>query len=186
MKKVALLLANGFEEIEAISLIDVLRRGGIDVNIVGVGGSKLVGANSVVIEANSLIEDLNSTDLDLVLLPGGMPGAKNLAENEMVQNLLKEMDKKEKLIGAICAAPFALHKAGVLKDNYTAYPSWEEKIKKDGYIDNQMVVKDKNILTSRGPATAICFGISILRELVGDEVAKSVKAGLLASYCEDL
>ena len=185
MKKVAVLLAKGFEEIEAISLIDVLRRGGVDVSVVGVCSSRVVGANSIVVEADFLLEDLDSSDLDLVLLPGGLPGATNLAENENVQKLLKEMDEKNRLIGAICAAPIALKTAGVLKDNYTAYPSWEEKIQKEGYIKDKMVVKDKNILTSKGPATAICFGISIVRELMGDEVADSVKAGLLATYCED-
>jgi 4-methyl-5(b-hydroxyethyl)-thiazole monophosphate biosynthesis len=184
MKKVALLLPNGFEEIEAISLIDVLRRAEINVNIVGVGDKRLIGAHSIVVEADSIIEELLIDDLDLVLLPGGLPGAINLSENKFVQNILKEMDKKDKLIGAICAAPIALKEAGVLKDNYTAYPSWENKIKLDGYIDNQMVVKDQNILTSRGPATAICFGIEIVRELLGDEIANNVKSGLLANYCE--
>lgn len=185
MKQVAVLLANGFEEIEAISLIDVLRRADINVNIVGVGGTQIKGAHSIVVEADSIIEELKIENLDLILLPGGLPGATNLAQNEIVQSLLKEMNKKDKFIGAICAAPIALQTAGVLKENYTAYPSWEEKIKKEGYIDNQMVVKDKNILTSRGPATAICFGIAIVRELLGDKIADDVKDGLLADYCND-
>lgn len=95
------------------------------------------------------------------------------------------MDKKSKLIGAICAAPFALNSAGVLKNRYTCYPSIEEQIKKEGYMgDSAMVVEDENIMTSRGPATAICFALKIVKKLKGDEVYEMLRGGLLATYCE--
>ena len=94
------------------------------------------------------------------------------------------MDAKGKNIGAICAAPYALNKAGVLKEKYTCYPSVEDEIKRDGYQgDSAMVVEDANIITSRGPATAICFALSIVKKLKGEEVYNSIKSGVLANYC---
>jgi len=176
-------LANGFEEIEAMSLIDVMRRGGMNVIVAGVGGDVIYGAHNVRVIPDTIIELVNADELDLVVLPGGLPGAINLAENEHVQKLLQEMDKKGKYVGAICAAPYALKKAGVLKEKYTAYPGWEENIKKDGYVADAKVVEDKNVLTSKGPGTAICFGLEIVRKFVGEETYKALKAGLLADYC---
>lgn len=95
------------------------------------------------------------------------------------------MDKKGKNIGAICAAPLALHKAGVLKHNYTCYPSMEEQIKEEGYMgDKAMVVEDGNVMTSRGPGTAICFALQIVKKLKGEEKYLSVKNSLLADFCK--
>jgi 4-methyl-5(b-hydroxyethyl)-thiazole monophosphate biosynthesis len=94
------------------------------------------------------------------------------------------MDQNGKNIGAICAAPFALNKAGVLKDRYTCYPSVEDEIGRDGYMgDSSMVVQDTNVMTSRGPATAICFALRIVEKLKGDESYQALKSGLLADYC---
>ena len=176
-------LANGFEEIEAMSLIDILRRAGMNVIVAGVGGDVIYGAHNVRVVPDTKIELVNADNLDLVVLPGGLPGAINLAEDEYVQNLLKSMDEKGKYVGAICAAPYALKKAGVLKDKYTAYPGWEENIKKDGYVSDKKVVEDKNVLTSKGPGTAICFALEIVRKFVGEEVYKNLKTGLLADFC---
>ncbi len=183
MAKVCVLLANGFEEIEAVSLIDVLRRGGLEVIVAGVGGDVIYGAHSVRIIPDTKIELVNSDEFDLVVLPGGLPGAVNLAEDEATQNLLKEMDKKGKFVGAICAAPYALKTAGVLKDKYTAYPGWEGNIRNEGYVSDKKVVEDKNVLTSKGPGTAICFGLEIVKKFVGEKVYKELKAGLLADFC---
>ena len=119
----------------------------------------------------------------MIVLPGGWGGTKILAEDEKVQSLIKEMDAKGKYIGAICAAPFALDRAGVLKTHFTCYPSVEDEIKNSGYDATKKVINDKNILTSRGPATAICFGLEIVEILVGEEVKQSVKEGLLADNC---
>ncbi|GAB6074622.1 DJ-1 family glyoxalase III [Nautilia lithotrophica] len=176
-------LANGFEEIEAMSLIDVMRRGGLNVIVAGVGGDVIYGAHNIRVIPDTKIELVNADDLDLVVLPGGLPGAINLAEDEATQNLLKEMDKKGKYVGAICAAPYALEKAGVLKDNYTAYPGWEGNIRKEGYVSDAKVVEDKNVLTSKGPGTAICFGLEIVRKFAGEEVYNQLKVGLLADFC---
>ena len=182
MARVCVPLAEGFEEIEAISLIDVMRRGGIEVVVAGVGGKVRKGANGVEVVTEIDISEVSADELDLVVLPGGLPGATNLAEDENVQNLLKEMDNKGKLVGAICAAPYALKTAGVLKDKYTAYPGWEKNIKEDGYT-GEKVVEDKNVLTSKGPGTAMCFGLEIVKKLVGIEKYNELKAGLLADFC---
>ena len=183
MTKVCIPLANGFEDIEAVTLIDVLRRGGLEVVTAGVGGEVITSAHNVKIFSDKKIEDIKADDFDLVVLPGGLPGATNLAESEEVKNLLQEMDKKGKYVGAICAAPIALKEAGVLKEKYTAYPGWEENIRKEGYVSDKKVVEDKNVLTSKGPATAICFGLEIVKKFVGEEKYNQLKSGLLADFC---
>lgn len=184
MAKVLLPLAGGFEEIEAVGIIDVLRRAGIEVIIAGVDGDLIEGANSISIKSDCSISDINSLeDIDMIVLPGGWGGTNTLAQDEKVQTLLKEMDAKGKKIGAICAAPFALEKAGVLKEGFTCYPSVEDQIKTSGYTTSQKVVTSGNIMTSRGPGTAICFGLAIVKKLVGEETYLQLKGGLLADFC---
>jgi len=183
MAKVCVPLANGFEDIEAVTLIDVLRRGGIEVVVAGVGGDVIESAHNLKVMTDTTIDKVSADEFDLVVLPGGLPGATNLAKSEEVKKLLQEMDKKGKYVGAICAAPIALKEAGVLKEKYTAYPGWEENIKKEGYISDAKVVEDKNVLTSKGPATAMCFGLEIVKKFVGVEKYKELKAGLLADFC---
>lgn len=186
MKTVLVPLAKGFEEIEAVSIIDVLRRAQIDVIVASLDHIALVqGANGIVIEADVALDNVVTDILDMIILPGGVDGTYLLAENKIVQNILKEMDSSGKNIAAICAAPYALHKAGVLKQNYTCYPSFEEQIRLDGYRgDTAMVVEDANVITSRGPATAICFALEIVKKLKGEETYNALKEGLLANFCQ--
>lgn len=186
MKTVLVPIAKGFEEIEAVSIIDVLRRAHIDVVVASLDDSALVvGANGITIETDANIHNIHVDILDMIVLPGGWDGTKALAEDANVQRLLKEMDAKGKNIAAICAAPYALHKAGVLKEKFTCYPSVEEHIRIEGYQDDRaMVVEDGNVMTSRGPGTAICFALAIVKKLKGEEVYKSLKEGLLATYCD--
>ena len=183
MAKVCVPLAEGFEEIEAISLIDVMRRGGIKVIVAGVEKELVTGANGIIVKADTDIKEVKADELDMVVLPGGWGGTHILAENETVQQLLRDMKEKEKIVGAICAAPFALKQAGVLNDRYTCYPSVEEQIGTDGYTDKEKVVIDGNVMTSRGPGTAICFGLAIVCKLVGEETYQQLREGLLADYC---
>jgi len=183
MAKVCIPLANGFEDIEAITLIDVIRRGGIKVVTAGVGGEIIESAHNVKVMADTTIEKVSADDFDLVVLPGGLPGATNLAESDEVKKLLQDMDNKGKYVGAICAAPIALKEAGVLKERYTAYPGWEENIRKEGYVSDKKVVEDKNVLTSKGPATAICFALEIVKKFAGEDSYNQLKAGLLADFC---
>ena len=186
MPTVMVPLGTGFEELEAVALIDVMRRGGIDVIVASVNGeTEAEGAHGIAIRCDRAAREIGADDLDMIVLPGGWGGTKILAGDGHIQALLKEMDAKGKQIGAICAAPFALHKAGVLKPNYTCYPSVEQEIRTEGYLGEQaQVVTDGNVMTSRGPGTAICFGLQIVKKLVGDESYAQVKAGLLATYCE--
>jgi 4-methyl-5(b-hydroxyethyl)-thiazole monophosphate biosynthesis len=181
-KRVILPLANGFEEIEAIALVDTMRRGGIEVVIAGVDGITLKGAHGITVASDVDIKSIKSADFDMIVLPGGGTGTRTLTSNENVQSLIKEFDCAGKLVGAICAAPIALDKAGVLKDEYTSYPGTSEIIKSSKFIEKN-IVESGNILTSRGPGTAICFGIYIIEKLVGKETAKAVKEEMLVDYC---
>lgn len=182
-KRVLIPLAEGFEEIEAVALIDVLRRGEVDVIIGGVEGEYIASARNVVIKADKRIEDIDANTLDMIVLPGGYGGTMKLAENQKVQSLIKELNANGKLVGAICAAPIALKEAGVLKGAYTCYPSVEEKTGKENYVADKIVVKSDNVMTSKGPGTAVCFGLEILKELMGESVAKKVKEEMLVNYC---
>lgn len=179
MAKIILPISNGFEEIEAISIIDVCRRANIEVTIAAVEDLTTIGAHNIKIQADCKIEDISSDDFDMIVLPGGLPNAFTLADNEKVQSLLKEFKLKNKKIGAICAAPYALHKADVLNENFTCYPSFENKIKIDGYHKNDAIVIDNNVITSQGPATAMIFALEIVNILCSEEIYTDVKNGLL-------
>ncbi|MGC9351100.1 MAG: DJ-1 family glyoxalase III [Sulfurovum sp.] len=183
MASVLIPLAEGFEELEAVALIDVMRRGGIDVRIAYVGDSPLVlGANGITIEADNAIDNIKADEFDMMVLPGGWGGTYGLAENARVISLLQEF-KEKKVVGAMCAAPYVLKKAGVLGDDYTCYPGAKEEINHPGYREDSKVVVDGNVMTSQGPGTAVCFGLAILESLVGVETMQTVKAGMLLDYC---
>ncbi len=179
MSKVLVPLAEGFEEIEALSIVDILRRADIDVVIAGLKKRQVVGAHGVRVQADAHIKEMKSSDFDMIVLPGGLPGAINLQKDENVQKLLKDFDDNDKYIGAICAAPIALQSAGVLKESYTCYPSFESNIREEGYKADRNVVSDKNILTSRGPATAMEFALAIVAKLSGAGKSAEIKAQLL-------
>ena len=165
MANILIPISNGFEEIEAISIIDVCRRANIEVTIAAVEDLTTIGAHNIKIQADCKIEDISFT----------------LAENSRVQLLLKEFKDKNKKIGAICAAPYALYKAGVLNKNYTCYPSFEKKIKEDGYFSNKDIVIDDKVITSRGPATAMIFALEIVKILCDEKIYIEVKDGLLVN-----
>jgi len=149
MAKILIAIANGFEEIEAVSIIDVARRADIEVVIAGVEDINLVGAHNIQIKADTKIEDVLAQDFDMIVLPGGLPNAFTLAEDVNVQRLLKEFKDKNKKIAAICAAPYALHKAGVLSKNYTCYPSFEKKIKRTSNFNEFCIRNCKNLKRRR-------------------------------------
>ncbi|AXH13520.1 DJ-1 family glyoxalase III [Halarcobacter bivalviorum] len=179
MSKLLVPISNGFEEIEAISIIDICRRANIDVVIAAVEDIVTTGAHNIKITADCKIENVEEDDFDMIALPGGLPNAFTLAENKYVQDILKEFKASDKYIAAICAAPYALHKAEVLNKNYTCYPSFEQKIDPDNYIADQNVVLDDKIITSRGPATAAEFALEIVKLLKGDEIYEELKEDLL-------
>ena len=187
MASVLLPLAKGFEEVEAVALIDVMRRGGIEVRIAYIDdelshGKVVVGANGIGVKADTALKNVISEDFDMMVLPGGWDGTYALAENPRVITLLKEF-KESKVVGAMCAAPYVLKKAGVLGNDYTCYPGAKDEIDHAGYRDDLKVVSDGNVMTSQGPGTAVCFGLAIVERLVGKESMQAVKDGMLLDYC---
>jgi len=186
MASVLLPLATGFEEVEAVGLIDVMRRGGIEVRVVYLEdethGALVTGANGITIQADMSIKNIISDDFDMMVLPGGFDGTYALSENKRVIALVQEF-KEKKIIAAICAAPFVFKKAGVLGNDYTCYPGAKDEIDHAGYRDDLKVVIDGNVMTSQGPGTALCFGLAIVERLVGKESMQAVKNGMLLDYC---
>jgi len=187
MASALVLLAEGFEEIEAVTIIDILRRGGLEVKSACLpdefATNLVLGANSITIEADLSLKSVDVEGFDIVVLPGGWDGTNRLAENELSQSVIKEFKASGKWVAAMCAAPYALHIAGVLSKRYTCYPSVEEKIRSKDRVDDIVVVEEK-VITSQGPATSICFALEIVRQLVGQESFETVKNGTLASYCQ--
>jgi len=178
-KKVIVPLATGFEEIEALTIVDVLRRAGVEVVMAALDSLHVTGAHGIVVVADVLIKDVDGTAYDLIALPGGLPGATNLAADATTQALLKSFDAKGKAIAAICAAPYALQTAGVLKNSYTCYPGYQAKIDRVGYTDKDKVVIDANITTSQGPSTAILFALTLVEQLCSKEIKDNLAKDLL-------
>jgi len=181
MPKVIVPLAEGFEEIEAITIVDILRRAGVEVAMVGLETLHVKGAHGIKVIADALLSDIDALSFDMIALPGGLPGAFHLAEDAQLQKLLKTFDAKGKAIAAICAAPYALKTAGVLKNAYTCYPSFETKIDHVGYQSEPSVVHDGNITTSKGPSTSMLFALSLVEQLCGKAKKEELSSALLLS-----
>jgi len=180
MPKMLVPLAEGFEEIEAITIIDVCRRGDIDVTVAGVTGMSIKGSQGIEVAADCLIDSVDINSYDMITLPGGLGGTMVLSESENVQSILKQMKEQNKYIGAICAAPLALHTADVLNKDFTCYPSIENQIRLDGYHQEQSTVIDDKVMTSQGVGTAIDFALKIVRQLQGESSFKVLKESILA------
>jgi len=180
MKKVFIFLAEGFEEIEAVATIDVMRRGELDVTSVSITGNLLVkGAHGIAVNADTLFEKANLSSGDMLVLPGGTPGAYNLNAHDGLKNALEQYAANGKKIAAICAAPLVIGGLGFLQGKKaTAYPGFESTLKGATYI-NSPTVKDGNIITGRGPGLAFQFGLAIVEELQGKAKADDVASGLL-------
>ena len=180
--KVIVFLADGFEEVEALTVVDYLRRvEGISVDTVSIKSSlQVLGAHEIEVKADKTIDQLGDTSLyDGVVIPGGMPGATNLRDNEQVIKVIEELNSREKLVAAICAGPIVLERAGVIKGKeVTSYPGFEEALVGSIYKEDD-VVKDGNIITARGPSKAEDFAIAIVKYLAGREAAEELKESIL-------
>lgn len=181
MKKCYVFLADGFEDVEALIPVDVLRRGGVDVTTVSIMGDYMVEtAHGVRLMADTLIEDVDTSDADLLLLPGGMPGASNLFGCEAVGKAVKAQ-AAGKRVAAICAAPaVVLAQLGVLKGKRaTCYPGFENLLGENGAdYTAELVTVDGNITTAEGPAAAFPFAYELLGQLVSTDVADQVAEGM--------
>ncbi len=181
MPKTALvILAEGFEEVEAIAPVDVLRRAGVRVMIADVNSLIVKSSRKIGVEADILLKDLAEIP-DAVILPGGLPGATNLAKSEDVAKLVKKMNAAGKLVAAICAAPAAvLTPLGILDGKKaTCYPGCESDFSAKTVHSQERVVADGNIITSQGPGTALEFALMIAARLVGQEMADTVRGKML-------
>jgi protein deglycase len=177
---VVILLAEGFEEIEALTVVDVLRRAEIDIKIVSaLGEEKVTGRSGISVIVDCSIGDIEFDKVNAVVLPGGMPGAKNLELNKDVQKLLKDSAQKNKWIAAICAAPYVLGKAGYLNGREaTCYPGFENYLG-GATVKKQNVVVSNNIITSRGPGTALAFAYEIVKVLKGEKMVEKLKKDMI-------
>ena len=179
MSKVCVLLANGFEEIEAITIIDVLRRAGVVVALVGVSPGPVKGSHGIEVQVDKDLISTAREAWDMVILPGGMPGSTSLRDDPRVQELIQRQATQGKRIGAICAAPIALGKAGVLEGKKaTCYPGFESQLG-GASVQSAAVVRDGNIITSRGPGTAMEFALEVAADLAGKPKADEVRKGML-------
>lgn len=180
MAKVYQLMANGFEEIEALAPVDILRRGGVEVTTVSVMGERQAeSSHGVCIRTDAEIEEVDMKDADLVMIPGGMPGANNLNEHEGVRKALLEQFHAGRRVAAICAAPLVLGSIGILKGRKaTCYPGFEKYLDGAEYTA-ELVTVDGNITTGKGPSAAIMYSFRLLAQLTSEEKAEEVKAAML-------
>jgi 4-methyl-5(b-hydroxyethyl)-thiazole monophosphate biosynthesis len=182
MAKVLIPLAQGCEELEAVTLIDVLRRAGIEVVSAGLTEREIIASRGVRLLADVLLDEVLDQDFDLLVLPGGLQGAKNLEEDARITTLLQRQQQRGGYNAAICAAPVVLAKAGILSQkSATSYPHFLDQLNLTDvdYIDNQAVVVDGTIITSRGPATAMAFALTLVELLTDKNKRAEVAAGLL-------
>jgi len=174
--KVSVLFKEGFEELEALSVVDVLRRAHVTCEMVGMDAQHVKSSHGIDITMDHLFDE-TVYESDMVVLPGGLPGATSLRDDERVINLLKDFHQKGKWIAAICAGPISLEKAGIITETkYTCYPGFEKEIPSGDYQD-VLVCVDQNIITGRGPAAALEFAYTILAKLGYDasDIAKGMQ-----------
>lgn len=180
MKKVSVILADGFEEIEALTVVDLLRRAQIYVGTVSITDDYTVhGAYGINVQAEDLFEEVAFVESDMIVLPGGMPGTSNLNAHEGVRRVVKEFNRDGKYIGAICAAPTILGNLGLLKGKrVSCYPSVEQEIQ-GAVMTRTDVTVDGNLITSRGAGTAIAFALKLIEMLSGAEKAAEIAEAIL-------
>jgi 4-methyl-5(b-hydroxyethyl)-thiazole monophosphate biosynthesis len=176
-KTACIILADGFEEVEAITPIDLLRRAGIEVTVFGLAGREIKGSHSIIVKTDAPFS-IPSSLPDAVILPGG-PGHKNLLTSDPVIEFVRRMFHEKKLCAAICAAPSVLGKAGILMGKKaTCFPGYEEKLADALFVDIP-VVADGNVITSRGAGTSVPFSLEIIGYLAGRHAAETVASAII-------
>ena len=175
-------LAEGFEEIEALTPVDLMRRAGLEVGLAGVGGLEITGSHGISVKADLLAEEADMAQAEAIVLPGGMPGTTNLKEDENVRKAVQEAYDDGRYVAAICAAPTILADMGLLKGKRaTCYPDMESEIE-DAYLTGAPVATDENIITSQGVGTAIDFALKLIEALISEEKAVEIADSIAVSY----
>jgi 4-methyl-5(b-hydroxyethyl)-thiazole monophosphate biosynthesis len=185
MAKVLVPLADGFEDIEAVTVVDVLRRGGVEVVTASIGDTVDVrSAHGIMMKADSLFGDVEGGDFDAIVLPGGGEGTENLHACERLINRLRRQKEEGRLLCAICAAPTVLVAAGVADEglHMTCYPSMMMEL--DRPYTNVPVVADGDLITGQAPGAAMLFGLVVLQTLVGDTIARKVARGMVTDVLD--
>ncbi|HET9571415.1 MAG TPA: DJ-1 family glyoxalase III [Bacteroidales bacterium] len=180
MKRIYLFLAPGFEEIEAISTLDVLRRANLDVKSVSItDGLKVSGAHGIAVDADCMYAEVDFEEAEMLILPGGMPGTKNLNMHDDLKHALTQHAMANKPLAAICAAPMILGQLGLLEGKEaTCYPGNEVHLK--GAIHSEyMIVQDGNIITASGPGVAVEFALQIVEHFLGEEKMEEISKAML-------
>ena len=183
MKQISVFLADGFEEIEGLTVVDILRRAGVQVHMVSITGEKTIhGSHQIDVQADSLFEEMDFSDTDMLVLPGGMPGTRNLMNHRGLQELLRSYHEKGKYLAAICAAPTVFGDMGLLEGKKaTCYPSCREGLAGAEYL-TERVVTDGNLTTSRGVGTAIPFALSLIEQLFGKEKSEEIRISIIYGH----
>ncbi len=184
MARVLVPFAEGVEEIECLSVVDILRRAGVEVVLASADGQPVTGRSGVTIMADAALPDVADEDWDMVVLPGGLPNAHILRDNPLVRALVERMMQARKSVAAICAAPTALAAYGLTEGRrVTSYPSCREEMEQlapsSVYVD-EAVVEDDVLTTSRGPGTAIPFALRLVARLCGEDKAEAIRREIVA------
>lgn len=178
--KLGIFLAEGFEEVEALAVVDIVRRAGMEIDMVSVDNEETVtSSHGITVKADKGFDDAAFDEFDMLILPGGMPGTTNLLNHTGLVEKLKEFNQAGKMIGAICAAPMVLGENGILEGkNAVCHPGFEKHLI-GAKTSEETVMKDGNIITSRGMGTAIPFGLAIVEHFKGMEAVEQVRKGLV-------
>ncbi|MBN2425640.1 MAG: DJ-1/PfpI family protein [Calditrichaceae bacterium] len=179
MASALILLSPGFEEIEAITVIDLLRRASIEVTTAGLDTNLITGSHQISVKADEFYKDCDQMKFDILILPGGQPGTNNMKKDPLILSWIKQRFESKKWIAAICAAPIILYEAGIAKGlKLTSYPS-EEHVFIDSIYLKQPVVTDGCVITGRGVGTAIDFSLEIITKLIGKKTAEETAKRIL-------
>ena len=183
MSKVYIFFADGLEEIEGLTVVDMMRRAGIDISIVSMNGTLTVtGSHKITIGADVLLEDIDADEADMFVLPGGLPGTNHLANSMLLADILKKAYSAGKYVAAICAAPSVLGGLGILHGKKaTCYPGFEDKLT-GAVCQTDNVVADGKVITSRGMGTAIEFSARLIAALKGEKAGEDLMASIMFNY----
>lgn len=181
MKDLLVFLADGFEEVEALTVVDIARRAGLDVVTTSItdNSKKVKGTHGIYVLADTTLSDINIEEYRALYIPGGQPGATNLQKEKRVVQTVEIFKENNKLVAAICAGPQVFDEAGTIRDGeYTCYPGVENRLKTKNPKDLPVYL-DENVMTSMGPATAIVLALEIVKELLGEEKKEEIAEAFL-------